>query len=286
MKIRCPKCRRHFEYEPSSGPAHCPHEDCDWSVEPSPAPENVVEKPAGTLAPAAETSPEILEHSGAVPKVSYIHCPHCTARIPDYEDICPACGADLLSDRYDPHGLRALFHVTGDITFTPKMVVFLFVVTLAAILTFTWLLTGRRVEDGNLARLDLMTGSVGFEGQIQGVAFAQLKNELLDPTGTGFRKDAVSQKFLGKRVIWSGLVREVSSKGGQPVVDLVMEQLESRSFVTLHTLVIAKNTKLIGEMTRGQKVLFSGKIADFDIGGATDAFNYFRVVLKDGIILQ
>ena len=82
------------------------------------------------------------------------------------------------------------------------------------------------------------------------------------------------------------MVREIRNRDDLIQVDLVMEQPDSRSFATLQTLAIEKNRKLIAEITRGQKILFSGKIQEFDTGGANDAFDYFRVVLKDGIILQ
>jgi len=306
MNIRCPKCRRHFDYDPSSGLARCPYEDCDWDLDPlaetgAESPESLPEihthkseltldtsaaEPAGELVPQGETLPAVSQQPGALPKVQYIHCPVCTARIPDNVDICPACGADLLAAFQQHKGLRALFHVSGDITFSPRMVAFLFVFTLAAFLTFTWLLTGRRQADDSLARLSLVDGPGEFEGQVQGVTFSQLKSEFLDPTSTDFRKDAVRQKFLGKRVIWNGLVREVRDRDGRPLVDLVMEGPDSRSFVTLQTLENEKNRQMMTQLSRGQKVMFSGKIDKFDTGGATDAFDYFRVILAEGIILQ
>ncbi len=306
MKIRCPKCRRHFEYDPSSGPASCPYEDCNWSaqrsagtklesrdkqpvgrsVELSNDTETFDRELTGKLVPQGETSPAVLHHSKSVPRVRYIRCPVCTARIPEYLDACPACGADLLSAYHESRGLRALFDISGDITFTPKIVVFLFVVTLAAFLTFTWLLTSRKPVDDPMAGLSLLSTSAEFEGKVQGVTFSRLKKEFLDPTNTGFRKEAVREQYLGKRVIWSGLVKEVRNRDDLIQVDLVMEQPDSRSFVTVETLAIEKNKKLITEISRGQKILFSGKIQEFDTGGATDAFDYFRVVLKEGIILQ
>ena len=306
MNIRCPKCKRHFEYDPSSGPARCPYEDCSWSVQQSAGTklesrdkqpvdrsvelsndtETIYRELTGKPVPPGETLPDVLRRSESVPRVRYIRCPVCTARIPENLDACPACGADLLSAYHESRGLRALFDVSGDITFTPKIVVFLFVFTLAAFLTFTWLLTSRRPVDDSTARLNLLSSSAEFKGKVQGVTFSQLKKEFLDPTATGFRKDAVREQYLDTRVIWTGLVREIRNRDDLIQVDLVMEQPDSRSFATLQTLAIEKNRKLLAEITRGQKILFSGKIQEFDTGGANDAFDYFRVVLKDGIILQ
>lgn len=274
--------------EPTSGKGADPDQGRTESLSAaiSPLPEAPAEELPGRLVPLDRTLPAAYQDSKSVPKVSFVRCPYCTARIPEYLESCPACGADLLSGHQQQRGLRALFHLSGDLTFTPKMVVFLFVATLAAFLTFTWLLSGRRPEDDRVARLDLMAGSGEFENQSRGVEFSRLKKEFLDPASTGFRKDAVRQEFLGKRVIWTGLVKEIRSAEGQTRVDLVMEQPESRSFVTMLALPIEKNRRLITELGRGQRVLFSGKIQDFDTGGSTEAFDYFRVVLNDGIILQ
>ena len=209
MNIRCPKCKRHFEYDPSSGPARCPYEDCSWSVQQSAGTklesrdkqpvgrsvelsndtETIYRELTGKPVPHGETSPDVLRRSGAVP-----------------------CGADLLSAYHESRGLRALFDVSGDITFTPKIVVFLFVFTLAAFLTFTWLLTSRRPVDDSTARLNLLSSSAEFKGKVQGVTFSQLKKEFLDPTATGFRKDAVREQYLDTRVIWTGLVREIRNR--------------------------------------------------------------------------
>ena len=35
MKIRCPQCKRLFDYDPDSGPARCTFRDCGWTFKPT-----------------------------------------------------------------------------------------------------------------------------------------------------------------------------------------------------------------------------------------------------------
>jgi len=65
-----------------------------------------------------------------------------------------------------------------------------------------------------------------------------------------------------------------------------MEGPQSDSFVTLQALKMPNNDRMVANISRGQSVLFSGKISAFDTGGATSAYDYFRIVLQDGIILE
>ncbi|HUU30170.1 MAG TPA: hypothetical protein VM123_20390 [archaeon] len=309
MKIRCPQCQRHFEYDPAGGPAHCPYDDCGWSFQGQ----------ADQKSPPVEAQPELLDGKwvstgtqqivkgggkalvgpdrsvpsdsylpSGPPQVNYIRCPGCRTLLLDDSDSCPVCGLNLHKAFREREGIRAIFDLSGDITFTPRMVAFLFLATLAAILTFTWILSSKGKTD-DYSRLEISQigeGSGRVDNSLQGISFSQLKNEFLDPKNTDLRKDVLQKKSIGQRVIWSGLVKKVSAQDKSYQVDIVMEDPDSRSFVTLDVLRIPNNEKMIVNISRGQTILFSGKIDRFDTGGATDAFDYFRIMLKDGIILK
>jgi len=310
MRIRCPQCKRHFNYDPAGGPAQCPYEGCGWSYQGRTSPEkpavlDVVAEPESfqEFTGAAE---EKFDDSGkslvlqegrflspgyppsGVPQVNYIRCSNCRMPLPDDTESCPVCGLELGKAFREREGVRAIFDVSGDITFTPKMVAFLFLATLAAFLTFVWILSRKDRIDNfpPLATVEEAKQSGDLNSALQGIPFAEMKKELLDPRNTDVRKDALKEKFIGQRVIWSGLVKKVSAENNHYHVDIVMEGEASRSFVTLNVLKIPTNEKMIVDIERGQTILFSGKINQFDFGGSTDSFDYFRVVLDDGIILK
>jgi hypothetical protein len=310
MKIRCPQCKQHFDYDPGSGPARCPYEGCGWVFEnkaekPSTAleigPEQQV-KGAETLSvsPAPPDSGSMPEFTGrglpahrqrpaAESRINTVRCPGCSSPVPDTELRCHVCGTNLEKAFGELRGLRAVFDVSGDITFTPTMVVFLFLATLGAFLTFTWILSNkdRGSDYVPLVLSDTAHGQTGkFNRALQGISFLQLKNELLDPRNTDLRKEMIAEKFIGQRVIWSGLLKKVSAGEYSYQLEIVMEGPQSDSFVTLQALKMPNNDRMVANISRGQSVLFSGKISAFDTGGATSAYDYFRIVLQDGIILE
>ena len=312
MKIRCPQCKQHFDYDPGSGPARCPYEGCGWVFEnkaekskstntPEIAPEPQVEEAETPgVSPASPDSGSMPDRTGrglpvhrqrpaAEPRINTIRCPGCSSRVPDTELRCHVCGTNLEEAYGELRGLRAVFDVSGDIIFTPTMVVFLFLATLGAFLTFTWILSNkdRGSSYDPLVLSDTAHGQTGkFNRALQGVSFLQLKNELLDPRNTDLRKEMIAEKFVGQRVIWSGLLKKASAGEYSYQLEIVMEGPQSDSFVTLHALKMPNNDKMIADISRGQSVLFSGKISAFDTGGATSTYDYFRIVLQDGIILE
>ena len=309
MRIRCPQCKRFFDYEPADGPARCPHEGCGWSFAgqgaPDLSPVRKAESPAIEYSPTSTSLPE-LSRSGKPPAVSgerlpagrikgdsqsftgTIHCPGCRARVPDNLNFCPACGTDLAYAFSTAKGIRAIFDVSGDITFTPKMVIFLIVAALASFLTFTWIISNRGKTESYapLVISDPEVKEGGMNRPLQGVTFAELRQEFQDPKNTDLRKEVLVRKFVGQRVIWPGIVKSVSADNNAYRLDLIMEGLNSRSFVTLQALKLPNNEKMIANLTRGQNILFSGKITGFDTGGPAETFDYFRIQLGDGIILK
>ena len=322
MKIRCPKCSRMFEFDPSVGPGPCPEHDpaCPLdklrpeaagvaqaavqsdsevaavSSEGADNQSNAIPSSAGQLVRKQTSAPVHNAHQlthkdsyGHTPRVTFIRCPNCTARVPDGSETCPACGFDLETHWKDSSskGIRAIFDVSGDVTFTPWMIVVLFTITLGAFLTFTYILTHNAERKDPFAQMKTISQGAQFDGGVQGRSFSQIKVEFLDPTNTEFREDTLREKYIGQRVIWNGLLKEVrKDEGGDGEVDVVMEDAKSSSFVTLKLLELDKNNELLGQLSRGQYLMFSGRIDDFDTGGSTSGFNYFRVLLRDGIILQ
>jgi len=310
MKIRCPQCKQHFDYDPDSGPARCPHEGCGWVFENSSGKEPA-ESPVGadqqvdepetlSVLPVKPDSISLPGRTGAgfpasrerpleSPQINLVRCPGCSTPVPDDTLRCHVCGTNIQKAFGESSGVRAVFDVSGDITFTPTMVVFLFIATLGAFLAFTWILSNKDRGPGHVPLVVSDTGAVGsekFNRALQGVSFLQLKNEFLDPTITSLRKDVITDKFTGQRVIWSGLVKKVTAGEKNYQLEIVMEGPRSDSFVTLQALKMPNNDRMIANISRGQTVLFSGKIAAFDTGGPASAYHYFRIVLQDGIILK
>ena len=322
MKIRCPKCSRMFEFDQSDGPEPCPENDPDCPLDKL-RPETAVAAhdaakrnstvneahSSGAKSGRKSSSPDAhqlarrqnrtpvhndhqLTHKtsyGAVPRITFIRCPNCTARVPEDTEICPACGFDLDVHWKDSssRGIRAVFDVSGDVTFTPWMIVILFTITLGAFLTFTYILSHNAERKDPFEQMKTISAGGQFDGGVQGRSFAQIKTEFLDPTNTEFRVDALREKYIGQRVIWNGLLKEVrKAEGESGEVDIVMEDAKSSSFVTLSLLGIEKNNEILSQLSRGQYLMFSGRIDNFDTGGPTSGFNYFRVLLRDGIILQ
>jgi hypothetical protein len=298
MQIRCPQCRREFEFDPARSPARCPFADCGWTFG-NPAGDNsrADDRPATDLNPPKGASlfrpegPKPVPTGNRLPEKyhgqDYVTCPVCRARVPAEIKTCPVCGEPLLASHGDTRGIRAVFGFSGDITFTPRTLVFLIAVLVAGFLTFTWLITsrGKRGEPDSPA----LAGAVAAGKQdatVQGITFSQLKSEFLDSRNTDFQREVIRQKYTDQRVIWSGLVKTVASTAGGYEVDIVMDGEKSHSFVTLQVLDLGDKLKLAGELSRGKTVLFSGKIAAFDTGGPRDMYDYFRLVLKDGIVLK
>lgn len=213
-------------------------------------------------------------------------CPACGAEVRLEALYCPACGFSMQDPAREGRGLRAVFDISGDITFSPVMIFLLVICVLSAFLVFTWLITGRGQRQAGPADFASI-GQKAAEGTaVQGVPYLELKKAFLDPSVTDFSREAVKKKYTNERVIWNGLVKSVSSEGAMHRLDLVMEGLESRSFVTLQVLDLPNNMKMLEEITRGSPALVSGRIAGFDTGGPNDSYDYFRVILKDGIILK
>ncbi|OGF98759.1 MAG: hypothetical protein A3F83_11020 [Candidatus Glassbacteria bacterium RIFCSPLOWO2_12_FULL_58_11] len=308
MRIRCPQCKRFFDFDPAAGPARCPHEGCGWSFAEQAAPDSLpvrqAEKPALEFSPASTILPA-RNRTGKPPSLAgerlpaerakddsgtftaTIRCPGCRTRIPDNLNFCPACGTDLADAFSKSQGIRAVFDVSGDITFTPKMVVFLIVVALASFLTFTWIISNRGKEEYTpLVISDPEIKEGGVNRPLQGVTFAELRQEFQDPKNTDLRKDVLLHKFVGQRVIWPGIVKSVTADNNAYRLDLIMEGLNSRSFVTLQALKLPNNEKMVANLVRGQNILFSGKITGFDTGGPAETFDYFRIQLGEGIILK
>jgi len=310
MKIRCPQCKKHFDYDPANGPARCPYEGCGWAFENKNEKSQTAfqarsDQPAqGTETPGALPDlpdggsvpdrtgrgfPAQYERRAAEPRINTIRCPGCRTSVPDSALLCHVCGANLEKAYRDSGGVKAIFEVSGDITFTPTMVVFLFLAALGAFLTFTWILSNRDRGSGYvpLVLSDTVSGRTGkFNRALQGVSFLQLKNEFLDPGNTDLRKEVIAGKFIGQRVIWYGLVKKVTAGENSYQLEIVMEGPQSDSFVTLHALKMPGNDKMVANISRGQSVLFSGKISSFDTGGPTSAYDYFRIVLQEGFILE
>lgn len=310
MNIRCPQCKRHFEYDTASGAARCPYEGCGWvfqnnAVKSHPefqagSDQQVQEAEISRLPPDSPGSGSMPDRTGrglpahrekpsAELQINFIRCPGCSTHVPDTAVKCHVCGTELDKALGKKEGLRAVFDVSGDITFTPAIAVFLFLATLIAFLTFTWILSNR--DRGSnyvpLVITDTASTQAGkFNRALQGVSFLQLKNEFLDPRNMDLRKELIAKKFIGQRVIWSGLVKKVSAGENSYQLEIVMEEPQSQSFVTLQALKIPSNDKMVANISRGQSALFSGKISAFDTGGPTSAYDYFRIVLQDGIILK
>ncbi|MCE5272710.1 hypothetical protein LLH00_15625 [bacterium] len=303
MKIRCPSCRREFDFDPGQGPARCPYEGCGWSfgrqsatapvadAEPSLAVEPVQIQSGGLslieTSPAPVTQLPATVGGTALQKRKPLRaCPACGTETRLGALYCPACGFSLQDPAREGRGLRAVFDISGDITFSPLMIVLLVVCVLSAFLVFTWLITGRSQRRGGPADMAAAAQQVTAGAAVQGVPYLELKRAFLDPAVTEFSRESIRKKYLGERVIWSGLVKAVSDESGQHRLDLVMEGPESRSYVTLQVLDLPNNMKMLEDLSRGSPALVSGKIAGFDTGGPNDAFDYFRVVLKEGIILK
>ncbi len=317
MNIRCPRCKRLFDYDPASGPARCTHVDCGWAfqqqgedtaasppvlrqaeVEP-PAVEQAEELPTETL---AETPPEhtpaprytgqsVVSHQRDNPVVGTMRCPSCRALVPDDAIICPACGTDMDREFGRQEGVRAMFDVSGDITFTPKMVALLFVATLAAFLAFTWIISGNKSQDEfvPIALSGTAAAGVGGSGHVsslQGTDFSQLKKEFLDTRTTDLRRDVLREKFSGERVIWNGIVTSVERDGQAFRVEVVMGEPDSHGYVSLNALKHDANERLIADLRRGEQVMFTGTIEQFHTGGAYDPMDFFRVELVNGLLLN
>lgn len=183
-------------------------------------------------------------------------------------------------------GLRAAFDISGSVVFTPRLIALMLVAVLSAILVFTWMVTSRPGAGIEGRGLSALERSASAGATLQGMSFVELKRDFLDPAATDFRRDVVREKALGQRVIWSGLVKSVNSSGSLRSLDVVMEGADSRSFTTLEVLDLPNNVRLLGELSRGSRVLFSGKISGFDTGGPNDAYDFFRVELSEGILLE
>jgi len=300
MNIRCPNCRREFEFDPGQGPAKCPHPDCGWSfgretpVAPSAGAETSlssepVQIQSGGLSlveSQAVALPAPLGGRALQKRKPLRACPACAAEVRLEALYCPACGFSLQDPAREGRGLRAVFDILGDMTFSPVMIFLLVVCVLSAFLVFTWMITGRGQRQAGPADLASTGQTADGDAAVQGVAFLELKKTFLDPAVTDFSREAVQKKYTNERVIWSGLVKRVSREGAMHRLDLVMEGPESRSFVTLQVLDLPNNMKMLEELTRGSPALVSGRIAGFDTGGPNDSYDYFRVILKDGIILK
>jgi len=312
MRIRCPHCKRLFDYEPSAGPAKCPHEDCGWEYGVGPKKEAVRPESGGEASEAVTVElagpPALIRDESLpiasgkslparqnplrnLPPAGTVRCPSCRNIIPDSAVRCPACDLDLEAAFGEKEGVRAVFDVSGDITFTPRMVALLFVATLAAFLAFTWIISHRN-RGPDFVPLVLTNesgqeaGGAGFEKSLQGVSFAQIKQEFLDARTTDLRREVLQKKITGQRVIWSGIIKTVSPAQSGYRLEIVMEDVHSNSFVSLSAISNPSNDRLIANISRGQKVMFSGRIAGFDTGGSTAAFDYFLIRLDDGLLLE
>ncbi|HLA39335.1 MAG TPA: hypothetical protein VJ417_05020 [Candidatus Glassbacteria bacterium] len=311
MKIRCPQCKRLFDYDPSAGPAKCPHEDCGWEygqeekeltglagavhsralpamIEPAPSPALAGDRPLPQAVANRLPAGRILRRSTA--PTGTVRCPACRSIVPETAAVCPECNADLEAAFGEKEGVRAVFDVSGDITFTPRMVAILFATTLAAFLAFTWIISNRGSEQKFVPLLLTTDSGQAASSQadksLQGVTFSQLKKEFLDARSTDLRRDVLRQKFIGQRVIWSGTVKSVSAVQDGFNLEIIMEDVQANSFVSLAAISHPSNNRLIANLSRGQTVLFSGRIAAFDTGGPASAFDYFLIRLEDGIILK
>jgi len=188
-------------------------------------------------------------------------------------------------------GIRAMFDVSGDITFTPKMVALLFVATLAAFLAFTWIISGNKNQDEfvpiALSGVAADDGTVaGHVRSLQGTEFEQLKKEFLDTRTTDLRRDVLREKFSGERVIWNGVVTSVERDDLAYRVEVVMGDPDSHGYVSLNALSHDSNERLIANLRRGEQVTFSGTIDKFHTGGAYDPMDFFRVELVNGLLLN
>ncbi len=310
MNIRCPSCKRLFDYDPASGPARCTYEDCGWAFRreeqapPLPAAPVVAvtvqdQAPAESLdiippphLPAPQyTGRSIKNHDRYNPVVGTMRCPSCRKRIPDDAVICPRCGIDTDREFGRQEGVRAMFDVYGDITFTPKMVALLFVATLAAFLTFTWIISRNGNQDEFVPIT--LSGAAAGDGSggghlrsLQGTEFAQLKREFLDARTTDLRRDVLREKFTGERVIWNGIVTGVERDGQDYMVSVVMDDPDSHGYVSLRASSHEANERRIANLRRGEQVMFSGTIEQFRTGGAYDPLDFFRVELINGLLLN
>jgi hypothetical protein len=187
-------------------------------------------------------------------------------------------------------GVRAVFDVSGDITFTPRMVVVLFISTLAAFLAFTWIISGRSglEETAPLVLTAPQQGAAadGHVSSLQGVEFARLKREFLDPRLTELRSNALKDEFTGQRVIWNGVVTSVDQSGNNYRIEIAMGEPDSHGYVTLEALQHEANQQRVLELRRGDEVMFSGTIRAFHSGGAYDPLDFFRIELHNGLLLN
>lgn len=237
------------------------------------------------------TKRSVVSHDSDNPLVGTLRCPSCRNRVPDSVVICPVCGADIDMELSSLQGVRAIFDVTGDITFTPKMVALLFVATLAAFLAFTWIISGSRNSEEFVPIT--LGGTVASDGaggdhvsSLQGTEFVQLKKEFLDARTTDLRRDVLRERFSGERVIWNGIVTSVERDGEEFRVEVVMGDPDSHGYVSIHALSHEANERRIADLRRGEQVMFSGTIEQFHTGGAFDPMDFFRVELAKGLLLN
>ena len=305
MNIRCPQCKRLFEYDPEAGPARCTYEDCGWEFKRSeeraepkseietiaPETETVslsVESPSTAV--AVKTGHQELERRRQSAPVHTIRCPACRSMIPDDSVTCPVCDIHLDEAFSRQDGVRAVFDVSGDITFTPKMVAILFIATLGAFLAFTWIISGRGKDD-NIAPIVLTSPAQSAAAgehvsSLQGVEFAQLKKEFLDPRLTDVRREALTREFTGERVIWNGVVTSVEPNGQAYRIEVMMGEPDTHGFVTVDALNHEANERRVLELRRGDEIMFSGSIRAFHKGGAYDPLDFFRIELANGLLLN
>ena len=170
------------------------------------------------------------------------------------------------------------------------MVVVLFVSTLAAFLAFTWIISGRGRNE-TIAPIVLTAPGQGAAAMehvrgLQGVEFAQLRREFLDPGLTDARREALEKQFKGQRVIWNGVVTGVEKTGDAYRIDIAMGEPDSHGFVSLDALPHEANEHRLLELRRGDQVMFSGSIEAFHKGGAYDPLDFFRIELDNGLLLN
>jgi hypothetical protein len=304
MNIRCPQCKRMFEFDPATGPARCTYEDCGWEFKrpaAQPAAETAVDTQPEVVPVTELTVREATElvqsprHSQVQRRpvsapVHTMRCPACRSMIPDDSVTCPVCEVHLDEALSRQEGVRAVFDVSGDITFTPRMVIVLFISTLAAFLAFTWIISGKNKHE-DLAPIVLTAPNAGeAAGEhvkgLQGVEFAQLKHEFLDSRLTDVRKQALVKQFTGERVIWNGMVTSVEQEGEKTRIEVVMGDPDDHGYVTIQALPHEANENKILQLRRGDKVMFSGAIQTFHNGGAYDPLDFFRIELNNGLLLN
>jgi len=296
-----------FDYNPEEGPARCPHQDCGWSfgqqagtVEAEPEVTEVFEPESENLALStveSNTPAEQYTHRNLArpehhsPLTGTVRCPSCSTRVPESAVVCPVCAVDLDRELGRQEGVRAVFDVSGDIIFTPKMVAFLFVVTLGAFLAFTWIISGKNSGDDyvpltlNAGNMTEQPGGEHVKG-LQGVEFARIKREFLDARATDLRLDVLRDQFNGERVIWNGMVTGVERDGQAYRVEVVMGDPDSHGYVTLRALNHGANVSRIANLRRGDQVMFSGSIDQMHTGGAYDPLDFFRIELVNVLLLN